>query len=55
MREMRAGSGTQFDPRVVEALSVAIATTAAGRSSAADEVRALLVQRSMAERLGARA
>ena len=56
LRELRAGSGTQFDPRVVEALSVAIATTeSASSAAAADGVRALLVHRSVADRLGARA
>jgi HD domain len=56
MRELRAGAGTQFDPRVVEALSVAIAMTepTAG-ATAADGVRALLVHRSVADRLSARA
>ena len=57
MRELRAGAGTQFDPRVVEALSVAIATMAdpAASATAADGVRALLVHRSVADRLSARA
>ena len=56
MRELRAGAGTQFDTRVVEALSVAIAMTepTAG-ATAADGVRALLVHRSVADRLSARA
>ncbi len=53
--ELRAGSGSQFDPRVVEALCVAIATTEPVGRSAAEEVRALLVQSSAADRLGARA
>jgi HD-GYP domain-containing protein (c-di-GMP phosphodiesterase class II) len=55
INELRAGSGSQFDPRVVDALCVAIATTEPASSSAADEVRALLVNSSVAERLGARA
>ena len=57
MRELRAGAGTQFDPRVVEALSVAIATMAdpVASATAADGVRALLVHRSVADRLSARA
>jgi HD domain len=55
INELRAGSGTQFDPRVVDALCVAIATTEPVSSPAADEVRALLVHSSVAERFGARA
>ena len=55
INELRAGSGTQFDPRVTDALCVAVATTEAASSPAADEVRALLVQSSVAERLGASA
>jgi HD domain len=55
INELRAGSGTQFDPRVIEALCVAVATTDATSSPAADEVRALLVHSSLTERLGARA
>jgi HD domain len=55
INELHAGSGSQFDPRVIEALCVAVATTDPASSRAADEVRALLVQSSVAERLGARA
>jgi hypothetical protein len=55
INELRAGSGTQFDPHVIDALCVAIATTEPASSPAADEVRALLVNSSVAERLGARA
>jgi hypothetical protein len=55
LRELRAGSGSQFDPRVVEALGVAIATTESASATAADGVRALLVHSSVADRLGARA
>jgi HD-GYP domain-containing protein (c-di-GMP phosphodiesterase class II) len=55
INELRAGSGTQFDPHVIDALCVAIATTEPASSPAADEVRALLVKSSVAERLGARA
>jgi hypothetical protein len=55
INELRAGSGTQFDPRVIDALCVAIATSEPASSPAADEVRALLVKSSVAERLGARA
>ena len=47
INELRAGSGTQFDPRVIEALCVAVATTDATSSPAADEVRALLVHSSV--------
>ena len=55
INELRAGSGTQFDPRVIEALCVAVATTDPSSNPAADEVRALLVHSSVADRLGARA
>jgi HD-GYP domain-containing protein (c-di-GMP phosphodiesterase class II) len=55
INELRAGAGTQFDPRVIEALCVAVATTDAATSPAADEVRALLVHSSVAERFGASA
>ena len=55
INELRGGSGTQFDPRVIEALCVAVATTDPSSNRAADEVRALLVHSSVAERLGARA
>jgi HD domain len=55
LEELRAGAGTQFDPRVVHALTAIIEAGAPAAASAADEVRALLARTSVADGLGARA
>jgi hypothetical protein len=52
--ELRAGSGTQFDPRVVKALCTLIESGAAVPGSATEEVRALLAHTAVADSLGVR-
>jgi HD domain len=53
--ELRAGAGTQFDPRIVDALCSLVEAGTPVAGSAADEVRALLAHAAVADRLGARA
>jgi HD-GYP domain-containing protein (c-di-GMP phosphodiesterase class II) len=52
MEELRAGAGTQFDPRVVSALCT-VAETGEPVRSAADDVRALLANKPIVHSVGA--
>jgi hypothetical protein len=54
LEELRTGAGTQFDPRVVDALCSLIESGAAVPGSATDEVRALLAHTAVADSLGVR-
>lgn len=56
VRELEEGAGTQFDPRVVVALTAVVARLDHAPNTASDEVRALLAGKaSVADGLGARA
>jgi HD-GYP domain-containing protein (c-di-GMP phosphodiesterase class II) len=51
--ELTVNAGTQFDPRVVEALCRVIVRWEPEASHAADDIRAVLAEGAMAQRLGA--
>jgi putative nucleotidyltransferase with HDIG domain len=53
LKELAAGAGTQFDPRVAAAVAVVIESGEPIATAAADEVRALLVRAAPPKSLGA--